>query len=61
MLATPLDKQKLKNGTDRLKIEKVEAREIQFLERQNRSYGQGLDPMTHFIFPEGILLCHSVI
>ena len=35
MLATPQDKEKLKSGKDRLKIDKIEREEINFLETQN--------------------------
>ena len=57
MLATPLDKQKLKDGTDRLKIEKVEAEEIQYLENQIDLMDKDLEPMRHFILPGG----HSIV
>ena len=57
MLATPLDKEKLKNGTDRLKIEKIQEGEIQFLEDKMDLMDQTLEPMTHFILPGG----HSVV
>jgi cob(I)alamin adenosyltransferase len=57
MLATPSDKEKLKNGSDRLKIEKIQAGEIQFLEDKMDLMDQTLDPMTHFILPGG----HSVV
>ena len=57
MLATPQDKEKLKNGSDRLKIEKIEEGEIQFLEDKMDLMDKALDPMTHFILPGG----HSVV
>ncbi len=57
MLATPQDKEKLKNGSDRLKIEKIQAEEIQFLEDKMDLMDQTLEPMTHFILPGG----HSVV
>ncbi len=53
MLATPPDKEKLKNGSDRLKIEKIEEGEIQFLEDKMDLMDQTLEPMTHFILPGG--------
>ena len=61
MLATPVDKEKLKNGTDRLKIEKIEESEIQFLEKGIDSMNESLEPMTHFILPGGhtvVSFCH---
>jgi len=61
MLATPLDKEKLKDGSDRLKIEKVEATEIQYLESKMDTMNEHLDPMTHFILPGGhttVSFCH---
>lgn len=57
MLATPFDKQKLKDGTDRLKIEKVEANEIKYLESQIDLMDMDLEPMRHFILPGG----HSIV
>ncbi|MGI9530297.1 cob(I)yrinic acid a,c-diamide adenosyltransferase [Lutimonas sp.] len=57
MLATPIEKQKLKDGTDRLKIEKVEADEITYLENQMDVMDEDLEPMRHFILPGG----HSVV
>lgn len=57
MLATPPDKEKLKNGSDRLKIEKIQDEEIKFLEARMDLMDQTLDPMTHFILPGG----HSVV
>ncbi len=53
MLATPIEKQKLKDGTDRLKIEKVEADEIKYLESQIDLMDEELEPMRHFILPGG--------
>ena len=61
MLATPLDKEKLKDGSDRLKIEKIEATEIQYLESKMDMMNESLDPMTHFILPGGhtiVSFCH---
>ena len=61
MLATPQDKEKLKNGSDRLKIEKIEERELQFLEDKMDLMDKELDPMTHFILPGGhtvVSFCH---
>jgi len=61
MLATPLDKEKLKDGSDRLKIEKIEATEIAYLESRMDTMNEHLKPMTHFILPGGhtiVSFCH---
>ena len=61
MLATPLDKEKLKDGSDRLKIEKIEAAEIQYLESKMDIMNESLELMTHFILPGGhtiVSFCH---
>lgn len=61
MLATPSDKEKLKNGKDRLKIDKVEQEEISFLENKIDEMNESLAPMTHFILPGGhtsVSFCH---
>ena len=57
MLATPPDKEKLKNGSDRLKIQKIEEEEITFLETKMDLMNESLEAMTHFILPGG----HSVV
>ncbi|MEL4455192.1 cob(I)yrinic acid a,c-diamide adenosyltransferase [Lutimonas vermicola] len=57
MLATPPDKEKLKNGSDRLKIQKIEEQEIEFLETKMDLMNESLEAMTHFILPGG----HSVV
>jgi cob(I)alamin adenosyltransferase len=57
MLATPPDKEKLKNGSDRLKIQKIEEQEIGFLETKMDLMNESLETMTHFILPGG----HSVV
>jgi len=61
MLATPVDKEKLKSGKDRLKIDKVEIKEIEFLENKIDEMNTSLAPMTHFILPGGhtmVSFCH---
>ena len=61
MLATPLDKEKLKDGSDRLKIKKIEETEIQFLESRMDAMNEHLETMTHFILPGGhtiVSFCH---
>ena len=61
MLATPQDKEKLKSGKDRLKIDKIEKEEINFLENKIDEMNISLPPMTHFILPGGhtlVSFCH---
>ena len=61
MLATPPDKEKLKNGSDRLKIDKIQNEEIEFLEKQMDLMNEDLEAMTHFILPGGhpiVSYCH---
>ncbi len=61
MLATPEDKQKLKNGQDRLKIDLIHQEEIKFLEDRMDAMNAVLKPMTHFILPGGhtaVSFCH---
>lgn len=61
MLATPRDKEKLKSGKDRLKIDKIEQDEINFLENKIDEMNASLAPMTHFILPGGhtiVSFCH---
>ena len=61
MLATPQDKEKLKSGKDRLKIDKIEEDDINFLERKMDEMNTSLPPMTHFILPGGhttVSFCH---
>ena len=61
MLATPLEKAKLKNGSDRLKIEKVEDEWIYFLEKEMDKMDLKLPTMKHFVLPGGhttVSFCH---
>ncbi len=61
MLATPIDKEKLKSGKDRLKIPKISEQEIQFLEHEMDTMNVTLKAMTHFILPGGhqtVSFCH---
>ncbi len=61
MLATPKDKEKLKNGKDRLAIPKITDNEIQFLETEMDKMNENLPVMTHFILPGGhatVSFCH---
>ena len=61
MLATPPEKEKLKSGKDRLKIDKISADDIAFLEKEIDTMNEQLPPMTHFILPGGhpsVSTCH---
>jgi cob(I)alamin adenosyltransferase len=61
MLATPIDKEKLKSGNDRLKIPKISENEIKFLEDEMDRMNVSLKQMTHFILPGGhqtVSFCH---
>jgi len=61
MLATPIDKEKLKSGNDRLKIPKLSENEIKFLEDEMDRMNISLKQMTHFILPGGhqtVSFCH---
>jgi cob(I)alamin adenosyltransferase len=61
MLATPPEKETLKNGKERLNIPKVEVNSIQFLENEIDKMDTELPQMTHFILPGGhqaVSFCH---
>ena len=61
MLATPPNKEKLKNGADRLKINKINMDEIEFLEKEIDLMNSSLKPMKNFILPGGhtvVSFCH---
>ncbi|MDD7914316.1 cob(I)yrinic acid a,c-diamide adenosyltransferase [Polaribacter ponticola] len=61
MLATPPEKETLKNGKERLNIPKVEVNSIQFLENEIDKMDSELPQMTHFILPGGhqaVSFCH---
>jgi cob(I)alamin adenosyltransferase len=61
MLATPPEKELLKSGKDRLKIEKINDAKIQLLEDEIDAMNEVLPPMTHFILPGGnpiVSYCH---
>jgi len=61
MLATPTNKEKLKNGKDRLNIPKLNSNTIAFLEKEMDVINENLPPMTHFILPGGhpvVSYCH---
>ena len=61
MLATPPEKETLKNGKERLNIPKIGHDMIAFLENQIDLMNQNLPPMTNFILPGGhqtVSFCH---
>ena len=61
ILATDPEKQKLKNGKERLNIPKIDEEDIQFLENKIDLMNENLSPMTHFILPGGhptVSHCH---
>ncbi|MAN29047.1 MULTISPECIES: cob(I)yrinic acid a,c-diamide adenosyltransferase [Mesonia] len=60
-LATDPKKAQLKNGKERLAIEKIQTKEIEFLEQQIDQMTEELPEMTHFILPGGhttVSYCH---
>lgn len=60
-LAMDPEKEKLKNGKDRLNIAKIENSDIAFLENEIDQMEKNLAPMTHFILPGGhptVSYCH---
>ena len=61
MLATPPEKETLKNGKERLNILKVDENSILFLETEIDKMDTELPQMTHFILPGGhqaVSFCH---
>jgi cob(I)alamin adenosyltransferase len=61
ILATPPDKEILKNGKERLNISKISEEEIALLETEIDQMNESLPPMTHFILPGGhttVSYCH---
>lgn len=61
MLATPPDKETLKNGKKRLNIHVISQDDIDYLEEEIDFMEQSLQPMTHFILPGGhqtVSFCH---
>ncbi len=61
MLATPKDKEKLKNGKDRLNIPIITQIDIHFLENEIDKMNESLPTMTNFILPGGhttVSYCH---
>jgi len=61
LLATPPNKEKLKNGKDRLNIDKINEAHINALEQEIDEMNADLPEMTHFILPGGhatVSYCH---
>jgi len=61
MLATPPEKEILKNGKERLNIPKINDESILYLENQMDKMNEDLPQMTHFILPGGhqtVSYCH---
>ncbi|MDC0177263.1 cob(I)yrinic acid a,c-diamide adenosyltransferase [Polaribacter sp.] len=61
MLATPPEKETLKNGKERLNIPKINESAILFLENEIDTMDATLPQMTHFILPGGhqtVSFCH---
>jgi len=60
-LATPPEKEILKNGAKRLKIQQIETQDIEALEHEIDTMNTLLPAMTHFILPGGhptVSHCH---
>jgi len=61
ILATPPDKETLKNGKPRLNIPKISENDIELLENEIDAMESDLTPMTHFVLPGGhstVSYCH---
>ena len=61
ILATPPEKETLKNGQPRLQNLGIIETDIEFLENEIDSMEQSLPPMTHFVLPGGhttVSYCH---
>jgi cob(I)alamin adenosyltransferase len=61
MLATPPEKETLKNGKERLNIPKIDDTSILFLENEIDKMDAALPQMTHFVLPGGhqaVSFCH---
>lgn len=61
LLAIDPEKEKLKNGKDRMNIPKLAAKDLELLEQEIDRMEQNLTPMTHFILPGGhpiVSYCH---
>lgn len=61
ILATDPEKALLKSGKERLNIPKIDASDIELLEKEMDAMNESLPPMTHFILPGGhttVSYCH---
>jgi cob(I)alamin adenosyltransferase len=61
ILATPPEKEILKNGKERLNIPKISEADIELLENEIDAMETELPPMTHFVLPGGhttVSYCH---
>jgi cob(I)alamin adenosyltransferase len=61
ILATDPEKALLKSGKERLNIPKINASDIELLEKEIDAMNESLPPMTHFILPGGhttVSYCH---
>ncbi|AEG99985.1 cob(I)yrinic acid a,c-diamide adenosyltransferase [Lacinutrix sp. 5H-3-7-4] len=61
ILATDPEKMVLKNGKERLNINKITSEDIELLEREMDSMNESLPQMTHFVLPGGhqtVSFCH---
>jgi len=61
ILATDPEKAILKSGKERLNIPKIEAEDIELLEKEMDAMNDALPPMTHFVLPGGhttVSYCH---
>ena len=61
MLATPQEKETLKNGKERLNIPKIDSEYIKYLEDEMDRINSLLPAMSHFILPGGhttVSFCH---
>ncbi|WP_299888541.1 cob(I)yrinic acid a,c-diamide adenosyltransferase [uncultured Lacinutrix sp.] len=61
ILATDPEKMVLKNGKERLNINKISLNDIELLEHEMDSMNEALPPMTHFVLPGGhqtVSFCH---
>ncbi|MGC6429606.1 MAG: cob(I)yrinic acid a,c-diamide adenosyltransferase [Jejuia sp.] len=61
ILATDPEKAILKNGKERLNIERISSTDIELLEHEMDTMNAALPPMTHFVLPGGhqtVSFCH---
>jgi cob(I)alamin adenosyltransferase len=61
IMATPPEKEVLKNGQQRLNINRISEKDINLLEDQIDAMDAELPPMTHFVLPGGhstVSYCH---